>query len=549
MVPALLGTATRSLAQGTETTAAVEAVSPTTTAEIRSSPPDIGATADALPGIRAADTTADAPSTHRPADASVEIGSFYDSNAIVVNVTEADLNRILQGSLHAWGGPEFAGSKLKFGKGLSDLRYHVSVSEPVLRLGPDGEAVVTFSIREARLDIGRYERTVGKRLAYCENLGVTVDPDRPVEVTLGLRFAIEGENLRIIPTTVSIPDAEKNFHLVKPTRCRNGPLPTWLLWWIGKSRLRHRLGTLDDVLLSSAQKSASKMDGDLLWKQWELGTAENREDGGSLYLHPGLLDTSRGALFMSLAASDSPRDAEPPRTPDWAADLADRSFLAVSEPFLDAASGYALSRISSLPRKPSGNMAKLLKSDAVCALIPGLRTLESKDELFFAFKLGDAPRVELRRIASLSSIASPSGDGSETRNAPTSTEDANPDRAVIAIHVSNLELGIWRAAEGGDVHLGSLKIDSGDVALAPYANPLGGISFELVENQWTVSSSGIEFDEELVAATIQELIFGEAFETRYAPLLRSGLGIGDARLVPRAFRVIDNHLVIEFAGL
>ena len=48
----------------------------------------------------------------------------------------------------------------------------------------------------------------------------------------------------------------------------------------------------------------------------------------------------------------------------------------------------------------------------------------------------------------------------------------------------------------------------------------------------------------LVAATIQELIFGEVFETTYDPPLRNQLKVGRAVFVPREFARVGHHLVI-----
>lgn len=517
-----------------------------------------------------------------------ESGSLRAPDAVVLNVTEPDLNRMVQGTLHSLGGPVFEGVSHNPSRGLYDLRYHVSITDPVLKLGADGEARVTFSIREAHVQIGRYERKIGKKIASCENLGLTVDPDQPVDVTVGFHLAIEGGDVKILPDQVSIPDAEKRFHLVKPTHCANTPLPRWLLWWIGKPRLKRRLGTIDHVLLASFQKSAGKLnqDGGLFGKRWDLGAGSEHgrgsgEDGKSdLLLYPGLIDTGRGALFMSLTASNSFREETRPRAPEWASSLSNRSFLAVSEPLLNALTRRAFSRLSSLPRKPGGSFAKLLKSDSLLALIPGLRQVDHKEKLYFTFKMRETPRVELRGIGEAPPVprsprldagvlveASPAIDASAvvvappTATAPAPGADgssamiggaaATDGQAVasIAIHVEGMEVSVWRAGETEDALLGSLEIESGHVGLAPYASPLGGVSFEVLENDWKVSSSGIEFNDELFAATIQELIFGEAFETRYEPLLRDGLGVGDTRLMPGPIRVVEDYLVIEFAGM
>ena len=78
---------------------------------------------------------------------------FHEPNAVLLNVTQADLNRILQGTVRSLGGPVFEGHSSHPTKNMFDLRYRVDVSDPVLKLGADGEVDVAFSIREASLDV------------------------------------------------------------------------------------------------------------------------------------------------------------------------------------------------------------------------------------------------------------------------------------------------------------------------------------------------------------------------------------------------------------
>lgn len=463
--------------------------------------------------------------------------SFLEPNAVLVNVTESDLNRILTGAVHSFGGPVFEGTRQNPAKGRFDLQYQMDISQPVLKLGSGGEANVTFSIREASVDVGRYERGKGKRVAYCENIGARVDPELPIDVDLDLHFAFEGGDLKILPDRLSIPDAAKRVRLIEPTSCRGSVMPRWFQWWIGKPILKHRLKHVDEILLASLKKSATRMnDGEGFLRNWELGAGsgndqDRRQDHqdrgqdrrGNLFVTPGRVDTSRGSLFVSLTASSSRSHATSP-APEWTTSLSDRSFMALSQPFLEAIARDAFSKIAALPRTEGGQFAKLAKSDSLYALIPGLRGIEGKKKFYITVKTAGLPEVALR---------------------PVGASGVDAERAMIDIHVSGMEVDV-RTADPEDRWLGSLTIESGRIGLVPYANPLGGISFEVLENDWQISSKGIEFNEELLAATIQELAFGEVFETRYAPLLRDGLGAGDARLMPKDFRIVGNHLVIVF---
>ena len=62
-----------------------------------------------------------------------------------------------------------------------------------------------------------------------------------------------------------------------------------------------------------------------------------------------------------------------------------------------------------------------------------------------------------------------------------------------------------------------------------------------------VSAQGIEQNSELIAATLQELVFGELFETRYDPLLREGVVLGSATFQPAYFEVDNGYLLIGLA--
>jgi hypothetical protein len=118
---------------------------------------------------------------------------------------------------------------------------------------------------------------------------------------------------------------------------------------------------------------------------------------------------------------------------------------------------------------------------------------------------------------------------------------------MIRLRVSGLEIRLWEERAGRSELLGVLSVDSGIVGLVPFANRLGGISFATVENAWKLSSSGVEFDEALLAATLQELVFGETFETRYDPLWREALEVGAQRFEPRRLGERDGYLVIELS--
>jgi hypothetical protein len=124
---------------------------------------------------------------------------------------------------------------------------------------------------------------------------------------------------------------------------------------------------------------------------------------------------------------------------------------------------------------------------------------------------------------------------------------AKGSAALIRVFLTGMEVRIRKDEGARTTVLGSVHVDSARMAVVPFANVLGGISFRLVENQWSVSSVGLEVDKDLVAATLQELTFGKIFETTYSPLLLRALHLGGTEFLPQSFQVNGSYLVIGLA--
>jgi hypothetical protein len=258
-------------------------------------------------------------------------------------------------------------------------------------------------------------------------------------------------------------------------------------------------------------------DDGLLIEHWRLGDDD-------VYLYPQALETDGESLLVSFAGSTSMRGDETRPAPAWTASFP-RSFLGLSESFLNTVLRHVVTELEGQPQKPSGNFSRLFRSQSVYTLIPGLRDVESREDVYFTFSIQSPPALELRHV---------------------SDDAGTGERAVLFVDLAGLEMSMWEGGSTQDRWLGTLAIETGRIGLVPYVNRLGGVSFELSENDWVLSSTGAEFNEELFAALIQELIFGEAFETRYDPLGREGLHVGDAQFQPRYFSVINGYLVIAF---
>ena len=447
-----------------------------------------------------------------PGPAPTPAPPFVEPSAVLLNLSERSLNRIVVDTFHANGGPLVSGERARVSARVADLRYRAALSEPVLRLGEDGTAHLSMEILEANLRIGQLDRSVDGSGARCEGAGIDVDPTLPLRVNLALGLAVENGALRLHPTSVEIADLQDRLLLVSPTRCTNSFFPAWFLWWVGKPFLRRSVGNLDEILLERVRKSAARLE--------EKQARVSRAWGEDLHLFPSALDTRGGSLLVGLTASsaeDPPAPAPPPEIKGEGA-LPSGSFLGISESLANEVARRAFSRKTRFPLRSGLSAQRLLSSEAIYALIPGLRGLDSREQLDLDLSFREAPRLEF---------------------------DAGPDgQARIRVLVSGVDLRILRKEADRATWLGTLHIESGRMAAVPFPNVLGGISFRVVENRWKTSSSGLAFDDEMVAATLQEIAFGKIFETSYAPLLTRNLHIGDTEFVPRWFTAARGYLII-----
>jgi len=455
--------------------------------------------------------------------------SFDEPSAVLFNISERDLNRIVVDSFHANGGPRFEGGKERVSSSVAGLRYRAMFSDPLIRLGKDGTARLSLEIVDASLRIGRLERNVGGVRARCEEAGLEVDPGRPLGVEVALDLTIQNFALRVIPKSVEIPEAGERLRLVEPARCKNTLFPRWFLWGLGETYLRRSFGNLDEVILKRARTSAARLEKkeSLLTKGWEFPRGHGDDPTARLHLFPETLDTSGGSLLVGLTATSARPTvrAAPPRRLDVAGSLPSGSFLGLSESFVNEIARRVTADGSKSHRTSNGSFRKLRASDAVYALVPGLRKIDSKENVYFEVAFPSAPRFEFRRLDEGGPASSGSG-------------------ALIRVLLSGMEIHVRKNEGGRMTLLGTVHVDSARMAVVPFANVLGGISFRIVENQWHISSQGLEFDEDLVAATLQELTFGKIFATSYAPVLLRALHLGGTEFLPQSFAVNGSYLII-----
>lgn len=430
---------------------------------------------------------------------------------VLFSLSESDLNRIVVDAFRAKLRPQLHGRKEKVSSGVSNLRYRAEVTDPVLRLAEDGTARISLEILDADVRIGSLQR----REARCEGAGAEIDRANPVAVELTVGFSVDEGALKLVPRSVAIPEVKKRIRLVEPTRCENAPLPRWLLWWLGKPYLKRYIGGLDDLLLKRARDAAARFHE----KEDAFLTRGVRRD---FRLSAASLDLRAGSLLVGLTPSRS--DMPAPGILNRAS-FPGTSFVGVSEGFVNEVARRVVAERPGTHRISSSSFKRLLSNDAVYALAPGLRRIGSKDRVYVEITYPNAPRFVFEPQG---------GDRSVAEGA----------RARIRLELSGIDVNFRRDESGAQSLLGSLHVDAARITIVPAASILGGVSFKIVENDWTVSASGLEFDRSLVAATLQELTFSKVFETTYAPLFTRAMQLGSTSFVPRTFDVVDGYLVI-----
>ena len=459
--------------------------------------------------------------------------AFFDPNAIVVNVSEDDLNLALQDLWNEMGS-RFQGTKAEVSSTAYGLHYDGRLSMPVIDLMDGGRASIRLALEEASVRVDSVEHKLLGRRVRCEDIGADLHPDRVLDMSLDLSFVIEGQDVQILPTAVEVPDAKGAFRLIKPSRCRRNLIPTFMLWWVAKPFLQKQFRHIDEKLLLGAESGAEQLkdeDGAILRKYVDV-------EGHELLIYPRILTTDDDALWIAAAGSsdETSPDAAFPDPPESLAPSSSRSFLAVSQSTLNAIIDRVYLEWSRPSNRPRGTVKKLFRSQEMLTLVPGLRDVENRQDLHWGIRFTAAPRI------TLGTLKDNGGGGGK----PFSLFEWSmiSDQPLITLHSAGIEIEIARGGDRPEV-LGTLSIDSGVVSAIPYANRLGGISLHVVRNEWEVSSTGMAFEERLLAATLQELIFAELFETRYEPLARHALTVGPIRFEPSGFAVADEYLVID----
>ena len=454
-----------------------------------------------------------------------------ERDAVLVRVVESDLNSLVTDWFAGIGGRHQSGHAERAGHRVGDLSYVGRFGQPHLELSGDGRMRFHVDMERARVEIGRMNGGWAALGTRCRDAVVELGGENPVGIGLDFELAIEGGVPHFIPVAVQLSNLGRDeVRVFPPDECRCF-LPRWMVWGLARPRIARRVERLDAWLLSRAQHAAARLaDGEPIARRLTiepLGSA----DPTDVILRARRALATDGALVVAFdahGAIDGVDRVDADTSPAWAAVPTEGSFVAVDEAFLNAVLRARFPAGAQRTAEPSGGFGKLARSDAAFVLVPGLRDFEDRPELTATIRFTTSPTLAFRE-------APPGG------------------RPFVRLELAGFEVELRDAslAASGETApaLGTLAIESAVIEFAPYVGSLGGVSFELMTNEWQLASRGIEFNEAALAATLQELVFGEAFETRYLPLLREGIAMGAGRLSPRGVRVTDGFLVIDLGSL
>ncbi len=431
----------------------------------------------------------------------------------VVNLSERDLERVLENRWLRGGRWTIEGNSKQPKPGVQDLRYRAVVGNSSIRLAAGGRVSLRFDLEDAELQVARFERRLLGARARCEELRVSLDPEPAVVGEFEARFAIDHGALRVSPESLEVANLEAAIRIDPTLRCRHAWIPDWLLRAAGRSRVRRTFRQLDESLLTRARREASRID--------EAGGVV-RLDSNRLALQLQRLDTAHHALWLGLGAESangaldaSTTDAEP------VGPSAKHSFVALSPEIGRRILHDVVARADGRPRVPSAHFLNLVKSDAFVALFPSL-TL-GRERLRFALRFESLPTFEF--------LEPPASSGDRARPG-------------IRIELSGLVLDLYDGDESESTRIGSVFVRRGRLTLAPFVGPRGGLSFDVVDNDWRLEGRGVAIADEVFAATLQELVFGEAFETTFEPLARTLLATGAGRIALESIEVRNAWLVV-----
>lgn len=446
-------------------------------------------------------------------------------HAVLLNLSESDLNRILVDWFEDEGGHDLTGRQRRSSRGMTGVRYHAALGAPQLTLGDEGRAHLDIDLHHADFRVAALERRLAGARLRCEDFGVRLSPDEPLKIGVDLRFTVEDGGVWLTTEDVTADLDRRDLAFDRPARCRHAFIPGWLLWRLGRPALARKIEHLDEVILARARRAGDRAQGvhGLLRERLVI---PGRTEENAIELRPTRVATSDRALWVALDAGPSAPASGVETVPtSLPAPSAERSYVALSQQLLDAAIAQRFPAGTARHSAPGSDLTRLFRSSALYALVPGMRDVDQRDGLALGFRFHRTPQLEF------------------------STVDATTprERAALALTLTDVEIEWTQIHEGERVWLGTVRVERAEITVAPFVGPLGGVSFELIDNAWSLTSSGIEFNEPLLAATLQELVFAEVFATKFDPLLRRPMTLASTPFELSGFRRSGDYLLVEFA--
>ncbi|MFQ5720236.1 MAG: hypothetical protein ACE5IK_11875, partial [Acidobacteriota bacterium] len=459
-----------------------------------------------------------------------------DIAAIVVNVTRDNLDTLLaQGEpADPTGGRTFAGHHDSIKGKFHQVDYTIGLSRSHLDFAAGNTLTFSTSITAANIhaEAAYKMKKNGKpgRLK-CRDLGITLDPARPVPIEMNVALSIEDGDVALTSGEVRLPKGTGGLTVEKPGSCRGAWILNPLVKHVVRKKLRKKVADLQNVIGAVLERTlASIGEAPRLAREIDLRPPL----GGTpvrFVLRPVALDTSHQALWIGLALDT--REAEDGTPNDPQAPLAGnrppppdaaRSYLALSESTFRRFFRTMLGDTSPAPLwlDADSKLSGALRSSVFLHLFPAIGELSADHDIAFSLSLRTMPQIS---FASDDDARTAWIDLQTTTPMPPSPEDPGDPTC----RAEGFELGLWNRSTQPARAIGSIFIGP-HLRLIPSLTPAGKLTLGLATNTWQVCARGVEGDSASLARLLTAAAIPLSLATHLRPLNFPLLRLGEQHL-------------------
>lgn len=445
---------------------------------------------------------------------------LLDPQALVVNLSAPDINRVLDEFDTTAGGQRLKGRFEKLSDSIQDVDYEIDLATPRIAFRRDSHAAVSSELRYMKMNLGK----VSGYGLECEDMTIEFDRSQqkePIRLTGDIGIKLQGDRLLLNLASFHVSQPPNGFLVTEPKKCNGWEwLTQQLVRWVVRSQVEDLENTLGQAIRDQLKKWNE--DGSFLRFSGKFTLPAPLDRSMEFVIWPARFSTAFESFYLVLSASLRVERTSfgPVQSVQAVATIPPEdsrtSFVAASELFAQRALGEVFS--SKLPPVRFQISQSLLEK--ILPLLDQLFGLERLDEskpFELSFALDRAPHLRF--------TGTPSG------------------AAQLSLESTEVGFSIWN----GDMKpLESYRIGS-TLSIVPLLTEDQALALVLGQNEWEVSSSDGGGDPELVAALLQELTFGAFWDTEVHPFPLWQIPIGGSEIGPRTFRTRDGYLQLDLA--